>query len=285
VKIILSVFINIVLSVSVNAEILKEGYFAIVYTKADVLADLKINGIPVITMDKMDFYSGQLEVNNWISPGKNIITINLDEQKKKNENSFYNPKFRVAVYIASKGQFPSDGKMVFEYEWPENLTDDEKKSGSEKQQFYPVSRTIEFVPEFVPPSEIWEKSEEVNMIQNDEKEIIKLLENFETAFNKRDYEKLYSILEFRAIDSTKSRYYPATKEKVMSDIKSFSYSNSIKIKNVSGGKYIFTKLYNGKIYHVAGLKGKAPLAYVSNDGSGEIEIYVSKINGKWVISR
>ena len=278
-------FIFIFIADSADAESLKEGYFNIVYSKSDVLADVRINDIPVITMDKKNSVSGQLEVNYWISPEKNKISIKLDEQKKKDENSLYNPKIKVSLYIGQKGEFPADGKLIAEFEWPENLTDDEKKYGIDKKQIYPVSKTIEFEPEFIPPSDLWKKSEQANISKKDEQDIINLLNEFEKSFNARNLDKLYKILEFRALDGSNSRYYPITKEQIMKDLKSFNANKSIKIKNISKGKYKFTKLFNGQIYRVTESAGKFPLVYVSKDGSGEIEVYVSKINGKWVLSR
>ncbi len=278
-------FIFIFIASSSYAESLKAGYFNIVYNKNDVLADVRINDIPVITMDKKNSISGQLEVNYWISPGKNKISIKLDEQKKKDEDSPYNPKIKVSLYIGQKGEFPADGKLIAEYEWPENLTEDEKKYGSDKKQIFPVSKTIEFEPEFIPPSDLWKKAESVSITKKDEQDIINLLKEFEKSFNKRNLEKLYKILEFRAADGTNARYYPVAKEQIMKDIKSFNSDNSMKIKNISNGKYNFTKLFNGQIYRVTDSAGKFPLIYFSKEGSGEIEVYVSKIDGKWVLSR
>jgi hypothetical protein len=280
-----ALFLFLFIATSANTELLKEGYYAVVYNKSDVLADVRINDIPIITMEKQDSYSGQLEVNYWIFPGKNIITINLNEQKKKEESGFYNPKIKVSLYIGQKGQFPSDGKLIAEYEWPKKITGDEKKTDADKKLVFPVSKTLEFEPEFVPPSDLWKKAESITITPKDEKDIINLLKDFETSFNTRNPEKLYQILEFRGFDSTKSRYYPMTKEQIMKDIKSFNSNNFIKIKNVSNEKYKFTKLFNGQLYLVTESSGKSPLMYVSKDGSGEIEVYVSKIDGKWVLSR
>ncbi len=285
IKLLSAFFIFIIFAASADSEPLKEGYFNIVYNKSDVLADVRINDIPVITMDRKNSISGQLEVNYWIAPGKNKISIKLDEQKKKGENRLHNPKIKVSLYIGQKGEFPADGKLIAEYEWPENLTEEEKKYGTDKKQIYPVIKTIEFEPEFIPPSDLWKKAEQAVITKKDEQDIINLINEFEKSFNARNLDKLYKILEFRAIDGTNSRYYPITKEQIMKDIKSFNADKSIKIKNISKGKYKFTKLFNGQIYRVTEPAGKFPLVYVSKDGSGEIEVYVSKIDGKWVISR
>jgi hypothetical protein len=277
--------LSLFIAVSADAEKVSGGYFILLYNKSDVLADVRINGIPVITMENKDSASGQMDVNYWICPGKNNFSINIKELKRKNENSYYNPKLKAALYIIQKGQFPDEGTLVVKYEWPEAFLGDENKSETEKKLNFPVSKIIEFEPEFVPPSELWSKAEAVNLTENDKKEIISLLKDFESSFNSRNYDKIYQISEFRGFDTSRSRYYAITKEQMMKDLKSLTPDKSMKIKNVSDGKYKFNKLFNGQIYKIASSTDKSPLVYVSKDGTGDIDIYVSKISGKWVLSR
>jgi hypothetical protein len=280
----LALFTFIFITASVQAETVKGGYFIIVYNKSDVLADIRINDIPVITMDKKDSVSGQMDVNYWIFPGKNKIAINLIEQKKKDATSFYNPQLKCMLYIGQKGQFPEEGKPIYKFEWSEKK-DDEKITGTDKKQNYPYSKTFEFEPEFVPPSDLWSKAEPINITEKDKIEIISLLKNFETSFNTRNLENLFHLTEFRGIDTSKSRYYQITKDQMMNDLKSLTPDKTFKIKNNSNGKYKFIKLFSGQIYLVTSSTDKSPLVFISKDGSGDIDVYVSKINGKWILSR
>ncbi len=229
----------LVLSTAASGENLKQGYFTIVYSKAYVIADIRINGIPVVEPGSAGSLSGQLDVNYWIAPGKNTITVRLTEQNRKDDAGYFSPRCSVSLYIAQKGQFPDEGKLVAKYEFP--------AAGAAKTS-YPVSQTITFVPEFTPPSDLWEKAAEAALTPQDEAEIGRLLAEYEAAFNARDLERFRAIIDFRAMDTSKSRYYPVTRDAVTAMIKSLFSDPTAKVKNTAGGKYVFVKLFGGKIY-------------------------------------
>ncbi len=251
-----------------------KGFYAFVYAKYGIIGSVEFNGMTIIPESQKEDISGQIDLNAWIQPGENRILIKGIRKIKADDPS---PKIKVNLYLAQEGQFPDEGEKISNYEW----------SGEEAEAIsLPFEKEILFTPVLLPPSTLWNSAEKIDLNDSEKENIQNLVGEFFSAFQKKEEAKLFDLMKFKISDFTTSRF--GNKEEGLSDLK-----KGIKqLLKTFGGKLhpvVLTKLQfkliaNGKAVEVTE-NGKSPIR-AAKDGSGfSIPIYVSKIQGKWILSR
>ncbi len=249
----------------------KEGYYIITYKNYSVNLEIDANGYEVKGGSSNEDSSGQADINYWILPGKNKIKIRVTERKtKQKENGSLSQEAEVKLIIGQKGQFPDEGQLLKQYQWPKS---NEAKLGEWTE--------LEFDPPFLPPSQLWKQAETITLTKEKESSAIAFANEFTKILNSKDSKKILSMIQFRAQDTSEVRYYPYVEADEIKSIagmtKAIGSSWKLDTKNPK-----FTLLCNNQILSVTNQKGD-PI--INSKKGAAIPLYLSWIDGKWVIVR
>jgi hypothetical protein len=251
------------------------GYYIVTYNNSDVNLELSINGYAIKEGPSNQDSSGQADINFWVIPGKNQLSFRLTERKpsKKKSSLPIEPKATINLVIGQQGQFPDEGEQILTYSWP--------KEGEENPKANGEWTNISFDPPFLPPSKLWAIAQTIEWSPELETSAILLLEDLTKALNSKDATKVSPFLSFREKDTSESRYYPADPA---SDKKALEG-----MMKVVGPTWKFNKkkikatlICDKKIVSLTDAKGNSIL---NGKKDVSIPIYLSLVDGKWVISR
>lgn len=247
----------------------KEGYYIITYKNYSVNLEISANGYDVRDGSSNEDSSGQADINYWIIPGKNKIKIRLTERKSKQKEGL--PKeAEVKLILGQKGQFPDEGIPLKHLHWPDQT-----------QTNVGEWTDLEFDPPFLPPSQLWKQAESISLTKEKETSAIEFASEFTKILNTKDPKKILSMIQFRAQDTSEVRYYPyveADELKSINDMtKAIGSSWKLDTKNIK-----FTLLCNNQILSVTDHNGE-PI--ITSKKGASIPLYLSWMNGKWVIVR
>ncbi|TGL57896.1 hypothetical protein EHQ58_10840 [Leptospira ognonensis] len=256
---------------SVAAVKATSGYYIVTYKNSGVNLEIFVNGYAVKEGGSTEDSSGQADVNYWIIPGKNTLSYRLTERRltgKKKETPFP-PEAEINLTIGQQGQFPDEGERLFSYTWQQ-----QKESIGEWVH-------LSFDPPFLPPSKLWSVAQTIEWSPELESAAITHLEALTKALNSKDPNKVLPFLSFREKDTAEARYYPADPASEKKALSSMMKSIGPTWK-LSKNKMKVTLLCGNKIVTLTDAKGNS-LLNAKKDAS--IPIYLSLIDGKWVITR
>ncbi|BDA78010.1 hypothetical protein LPTSP3_g09400 [Leptospira kobayashii] len=244
------------------------GYYIILYKGYSINLDVTYNGYTVSSSKDTDI-SGQADVNFWTVPGKNEIKIKISPRKGKKEDSF-GKKASIRLLVGQQGQFPDEGEEITNFEWEEK-----------EDSVLPLEKTIEFTPPFLPPSNLWKSAEKIEWNSDTKKSALEFVDSFSKALNSKDPKQIYPFIEFRAKDTSETRYFPyqpeEEKKALEGMIKAIGSSWKLEKKNVK-----FGTICNGMIGILTTAKGDPILT--AKKGAA-LPLNLGKIAGKWVIVR
>ncbi|TGN10438.1 hypothetical protein [Leptospira ilyithenensis] len=246
------------------------GYYIILYKGYSINLDVTYNGYTV-TSSKGSDISGQADVNFWTVPGKNEIKIKISARKSKdNKEDSFGKKASVRLLIGQQGQFPDEGEEVSNFEWEEK-----------EDSTLPLEKTIEFTPPFLPPSNLWKSAEKIEWNSDTQKSALEFVDSFSKALNSKDFKQIYPFIEFRAKDTSETRYFPykpeEEKKALEGMIKAIGSTWKLEKKNVK-----FGTICNGMIGTLTTAKGDPILT--AKKGAA-LPLNLGKIAGKWMIAR
>jgi hypothetical protein len=251
------------------------GFYTITYKNTDVNLELKANGYIIKDSSSNDDSSGQEDINHWIIPKNNKLSIRISERKPNQSKSTFpiSKSVQIKLIIAQAGQFPDEGKSILNFEWPKS---------NEKNQV-PNGEWIDvtFDPPFVPPSQLWNQAEKIAWTKDLEKEAIGMMETLVKALNARNVKQVSSLLTFRQIETTETRYQnydPAEEEKSLASMmKQIGSSWKLKKKDIK-----VNLLCDDKIANLTNQKNEA---LIQGKNGAEIPIYLGLVKGKLTFVR
>ncbi|MCW7487845.1 hypothetical protein [Leptospira meyeri] len=249
----------------------KEGYYIITYKNYSVNLEINVNGYDVRDGSSNEDSSGQADINYWILPGKNKIKIRLTGRKGKQEDKeSLSKEAEVKLVLGQKGQFPDEGIPLKHFQWP-----------SQTQTNLGEWTELEFDPPFYPPSKLWKQAEPISLTKEKESSAIEFATEFTKTLNTKDPKKILSMIQFRAQDTSEVRYYPYVETDELKSIKDMTKaigsSWKLDTKNIK-----FSLLCNNQILSITDQKGE-PI--INSKKGASIPLYLSWMNGKWVIVR
>ncbi|AOP35857.1 hypothetical protein A0128_02700 [Leptospira tipperaryensis] len=238
-----------------------------------MIGSIEFNGMTILPESKADDVSGQIDLNVWILPGVNKIKVKGLRKKKEDEIA---PRIQAILYLGQKGQFPDEGQKISGYEW---------KEGEETQRKLPFEEEISFTPTEIPPSELWKIAEEIQWNADDKEKIQKLIADLYNGFQKKDEKKLLQLMEFRTKEFARARYISPDEEikDLNKGVKSILKSVGGKLDKLELGDLQFQLIADKKVISVLTKTGKSPIE--SKKIGFSVPLFLSKIQGEWVISR
>ncbi|MBM9578269.1 hypothetical protein JWG45_14020 [Leptospira sp. 201903070] len=238
-----------------------------------VIGSIEFNGMPIVSESQTDDVSGQIDLNVWILPGVNKIKVKGLKKRKEDEMG---PRIKAVLYLGQKGQFPDEGQKIAGYEWEE---------GKETEVKLPLEEEISFTPAEIPPSELWKIAEEIQLNAEDKVKIQKLITDLYNGFQKKDEKKLLQLMEFRTKEFARARYYPLDDEvkDLKKGVRSILKSVGGKLDKLELGDLQYQLIGDKKVVSILTKAGKNPIE--SKKIGFSVPIFLSKIQGEWVISR
>ncbi len=257
----------------------EEGYYSLSYKMNSVVASIELNGIIQTEATKDGFKSGvSTGLNLWIMPGENTLKIKLIKASQKGKNTS-EPNIAVNVRLGQAGQSSDEGKEITGFTTPE--LEGEKIS-------FPLEKEIKFTPELIPPSELWDKAETIVLDESSKKEIIELIQSLHKAANTGNTKKFLSLNEFKMNDLSKAMFSNSDADKQRNEKGMTEFLKMIKGKLEKMPKnFKFRLVANDKLIYVTDAKGNDVIKTKSSkdDGAFEIPVYISKVNGTWILAR
>jgi uncharacterized FlaG/YvyC family protein len=211
-------------------------------------------------------------------PGENTLKIKLIKAYQKGKNTS-EPKIAVNVRLGQAGQSSDEGKEITSFIAPESEGD---------KISFPLEKEIKFTPEFVPPSELWDKAETIVLDESSKKEIIELIHSLHKAANTGNTKKFLSLNEFKMNDLSKVMFSNSDADKQRNEKGMTEFLKMIKGKlEKMPTNFTFKLVANDKLIYVTDAKGNDVIKTKSSKDVGvfEIPVYISKIEGKWILAR
>ncbi|TGM46497.1 hypothetical protein EHQ92_00815 [Leptospira biflexa] len=249
----------------------KEGYYIITYKNTGINLEILANGYVVRSGESIEDSSGQADINYWVIPGTNIIKIRLTERKRtKKDQTNFPPEAEVKLILGQKGQFPDEGILLQQYQWNQTM---ETKIGEWIE--------ISFDPLFIPPSTLWKQAETLTLTSELESSAISFLKDFTKILNTKDAKKILLATYYRGKDTSEVRYYPYNETDELKSIQGMTKTIGSTWKfNLQKNK--FRLVCNQQILEITDHKGEP---VITSKKGASIPIYLSRIDGKWVIVR
>lgn len=270
------IFISIFFITPVLAD---EGYYSLSYKMNSIVASIELNGVLQTESSNEEFISGVATgLNIWIMPGKNTLKIKLLKPFKKSKNAS-DPKISIFIRLGRTGQSSDEGQEILSFSAPEKEGDN---------IIFPLEKEISFIPELIPPSELWDKASEIELDDISKKEIKNLVQDLYKAANTGNKKEFLNLNEFKISDLPKAMYAPKNEnkkreEKEMTEFLKFLKGKLEKIPS----ELSYNLVANNKIIYITDAKGNDIIKTRSNknDGQFKIPVYVAKIDNKWLLVR
>ncbi|GBF49914.1 hypothetical protein LPTSP4_14340 [Leptospira ryugenii] len=249
----------------------KEGFYTITYKNVNVDMDLLLNGYAIRSSVSEEDGQGQADLNLWILPGKNTISLRLVPRKDGKQRKGFEPSAEFSFIIAQKGQFPSEGEVVYSYQ-----TKTESSSSIDSQW-----QTFEFDPPFLPPSLLWKKAEKIQLNPELQSSALQWVKSLHKELNRKKIDSIYPYFQFKLEDTSLARYYPTDPKSDKKDIQSLLKMTGASWK-LDTKDLTFTVLCDGKVLLLT--NSKAGDVLTAKDGIS-LPLYLSLVEGKWFLSR
>ncbi|OHD63306.1 MAG: hypothetical protein A2176_00260 [Spirochaetes bacterium RBG_13_51_14] len=284
-----SIFITgIIFTVAAGAAA-REGdqklFYVINYAVSQCNAEIEVNGVPITRSEKKHSYSvnGVSDVSMWISTGKNRVTVTIRPAARQ-KDSGASPSIVISVSTVLQGQMSDEGKKIAELRIPEKNGDDELARIQKTTR-----KELEFTPQYVPPSELWGKIKQVKLDASSRKHILKLVADYHAALSRKNVDALYGFLLFASLDMARLRHQPVeeVKSKLKDNLREMLSEKGFAMAPLNIGRIILRPVADGRILWVTDPAVESPVRTrkTSDGGTISFPVYVSVIDGKWVIVR
>jgi len=240
-----------------------------------IISELDINGITIDKSSSKFSGTGSAPLNKWLKPGRNVVTIRLRPLPESDNSGSY----KVSLARAQAGQYVDEGEKVFEFSW---------ESGKSKDKL-PIEKKIDFTPQSAPALDLWTKAELITLDAGTEKSIRSFLKTLSNAYIKADADKIAKLQEFKANEISrafggKAMSMPEIKNETK-DYLSMLESDEAKFAPIDTEGAKLQLVAENRLVLVTAKNGAPLLIAKSASDEYVVEIYLARINGKWVVAR
>ncbi|MBN1496433.1 MAG: hypothetical protein JXA07_06670 [Spirochaetes bacterium] len=255
------------------------------YTITRSNAEIDLNGVQITRSEKETSYSvsGSADVGVWIHPGANTITVTVRPIEKKAESAF-TPSVEISLATAREGQMSNEGKQFLSLSLPEKEAD-----GSAATMTSPLVKQKTFTPSYIPPSVLWDKIKPVTLDKASREKIIQLVKDYHAAFVRKDAGALSSFLLFASTDMARIMHRPEEeiKNKLKETLREMVAEKGFAMEPLNEVALVLKPVVDGRIICVCDRNGENPVRTKKTPDGGVMSfpVYVSLIDGKWIIVR
>lgn len=252
------------------------------FQSQQLATSVNLNGIPLFSDLNGQGGGITMPANPWILPEGNKLGIEILSETGEN------PRLEAQLFIHdNESSSPKVGQMLasFSYPFPEEIP----------VIPLPLKKKIPIADEFLiklPPAKLWSEAETINSLTEEDKQtILTLADEVTKAFAEKNITRLYELMEYRYTDQALASYHdPKDIKEVVYDQFEWIFdkaSDKIMPIPMDKEKVSFTLAANNKLVLLHRKKGNKAVIFDDpiEKNLTSIDIFASRINGKWCITR
>jgi len=268
--------------------------FRLYYLKASIsnaIATIYLNDAPLISSTDLNNLRTQEPVNLWLLPGSNTLSFKI--HPSINKNSANSPEdqdedqaeLQLEVFShTTSSSNPGSKKIIASLNYRHSDTPAQLSTGLIQE------KSVNFDFNFAIPVRLWHQASIISSIDsNDRKAITLLIESLSNNITNRNTTAAINLQAYKiaedalAENKTEERIRAATKDTYKW---LFTQKNlSLKSTSAQTDEFNFTLCCKHKLIHVTGPDNESAIIFESDDLFFDLEIYLAKIEGKWIIAR
>lgn len=255
-------------------------YYFLSVTSKDVIAEIGVNGAPIIKdIDGEGIITAE-PVATWLIHGENKLTIKLTPlaANKNNEN---NPKITIKIFEHDPDfTAPTPKEILAQFEYPPIKT--------EKNINLPLAENVKFNIIKSIGTKLWNEASEVKeILQNDKQEILMVLKSLEESLVSKNISEAIKLQKYKITDDSiaENKSIEQLESAATKGYKWLNEQSGLTANKITLDSAIFTLCCNNKVVYVTRKNGEEAIQLESDDLYFDIAIYLSKINGEWIIVR
>ncbi|HED33115.1 MAG TPA: hypothetical protein ENJ08_02710 [Gammaproteobacteria bacterium] len=279
--------------------------FRLYYLKANIsnaIATIYLNDAPLISSTDLNNLRTQEPVNLWLLPGSNTLSFKI--HPSINKNSANSPEdqagdqaeLQLEVFShTTSGSNPGSKKIIASLNYRHSGTPAQLSTGLIQE------KSVNFDFNFAIPVRLWHQASIISSIDNnDRKAITRLIESLSNSITNRNTTAAINLQAYKiaedalAENKTEERLRTIT----ANTYKWLFTQKNLKLKNTRDSssqteKFRFSLCCNNRLIHVTryitdhdiGPVNENAIVFESDDLFFDINIFMAKIEGKWVIAR
>ena len=244
-----------------------------------VVCSIELNGVVIVEDKTGNGINADIPVNAWIMPSGNVLTMNVYAEISEDNH------LETKLYIHdNESMRPTPKVTLVETSYP-----------VEPIGILPLTIPLPILDEkleYIPETKLWSEAEQIEELSDQDKtELLSLAESVRQTMDKKDAAGTYQLLRYRFDDMARADYHSPEKIKevaikqyewVFDEASSETTSEQLTIENAKFKIAADNKL--ALLHHETGREAVVFTDPINQDITA-IDIFASKINGEWVITR
>lgn len=242
-------------------------------------ASIKINGFEAITHDEGFSMSANSPVDFWLAEKSNRVDIVIDSMSKDQKIA---GELIVEIFKHDRlSETPAVGTSYFRFVLSEQKEDVGTLYKYEKSYDVDIGHSL--------GSMLWNEAETISEIsRKDKKEIAELIVALEKSILTGNTDKIASILAYKVSEDAliENKPYAKALSLLKKEFSGLEASGNLDVhRSFSAEVMSLEGIAEGKVFSVNDLQEGPAIQLMMDDFEVFIQIYVSKINGRWTIVR
>lgn len=236
-------------------------------------ADVLVNEVPIERVEPDSISTATTQVNMWIVPGRNRLRV------RGRLAPGADPAEAQLVVWLRRQQASVDG-----LDGAENVARIEWRPSDPLAYF---DQQDEFTADPAPPSELWRRARPVSLNGNTRAEVTRLALVLEQALARRDRRAIADLLDFKIADVARAVYRsPADARAAQEEALSYLLDDrDFSVQSLDPGSLQFELAAGGRLVRLSREGRPALQAQRAQGGQFLLPLYVSNVEGRWVIAR
>lgn len=266
-------------TMSENNTLTTDYYFLKAETH-DAIATININDAPIVVSPDTDSLNTIVPMNTWLSEGENTITIDILPSPDSTEG--YNPNISISVFLHDpKSETPLAKTTLATLNY-------NNKDKVIERTIFPLSSSVKFDFNKSIPNKLWNTASDLTLISEaDKSEIVNILNLLTSSLTSNNISKAIELQKFKINEEALSvnKQYSVLENAVTTTYKMLADQTGLNSQNIKVENLEFKICGKNKLVFITTTTGENAVAFSSDEMEFELEIFMAKIDGKWVIAR
>jgi len=254
-------------------------YYYLSTTSKDVISEIGINGAPIIRDVEGEGIIVSEPVATWLIHGKNELTVKLTPLDDNKRN--LNPTIKIQLFEHDPAfSVPTPKSILAEYNYPPNNADKKINLPTYDSRSFHIAENIN--------TKLWKEASSLKKLSSDDKnEIIKVINSLENSLISKDISTAINLQRYKIVDDSiaEKKSYEKLESAAIKGYEWLNKQTGVVTNAITLDTAKFLICCNDMVIYVSRTNGEDAVQLESDDLYFDIAIYVSKINGKWVIVR
>ena len=240
-----------------------------------ISCDVRVNDISVVQEFSSTLKTSQQKIMSYLLSDKNTLSVRLWGPDLKQS-----PKLDVVLMSGVKGTQPGEETIISRYTW--TMADTEINEEYPRHQWH----SEPFLSEVSEPWS-WHTADTVKLQQSDLADVKSVVKSLETALIQKDIPKIIQLLHIKNTETSIALGMEENEmAKGMAEYLTHLFSDETwHLKPLDYATIKMSAQAEGKLYHIRNESYKGPFLGGTSSMPFELDISVSKVDGKWMIVR